>query len=51
VILICAECSSESDEQATRWRAFLADLDDDGHDEPVYFCGRCAEREFGDRPS
>lgn len=47
VILICAECGCHSDEQATGWRAFLADLDDDGEDEVVLFCQRCATYEFG----
>ena len=31
---------------AQGWEAHLADLDDDGQDEVVFYCPVCAEREF-----
>jgi hypothetical protein len=45
----CAECGATwlpADEE--RWRAYLGgdDLDEPG--ELVFYCVRCAEREFGD---
>lgn len=44
--LVCIECGARADERATRWQAFLIDLDDDGQDELVFYCPACAAREF-----
>lgn len=44
--LECAECERLSDENTVGWEAHLA-FDDDGGDEVILFCSRCASREFG----
>jgi hypothetical protein len=51
VALICAECG-RADDHGRGWRGYLVDLDEDGADEVIFFCPRCATREFGgsDRP-
>ena len=36
----------EAEGDAEGWEAHLADLDDDGQDEVVFYCPVCAEREF-----
>jgi len=46
-LLICAECGRHDDERVRGWQGHLVDLDDDGHDEVVFFCPRCVAREFG----
>ena len=43
----CAECEAvwlPTDHE--RWRAYLGDDDLDGAAELVFYCPRCAEREF-----
>ena len=47
VALICAECGQPDDNDGRGWRGYLVDLDDDGADEVIFFCPRCATREFG----
>ena len=47
VALICAECGHQDDDHGRGWRGYLVDLDDDGVDEVIFFCPRCATREFG----
>ena len=42
----CEECEVEAEGDAQRWEAHLADLDDDGQDEVVFYCAECAAREF-----
>jgi hypothetical protein len=42
----CEECEVEAEGDAQGWEAHLADLDDDGQDEIVFYCPICAEREF-----
>ena len=44
--LVCVECEDQADAQARGWEAHICDLDDDGQDELVVFCPRCAQREF-----
>jgi hypothetical protein len=44
--VICEECEVEAEGDAQGWEAYLADLDDDGQDEVVFYCPVCAEREF-----
>ena len=46
--LTCTECSTVADDDARGWEAHLVDKDDDGQDEVVYYCPRCAAREFYD---
>jgi RNA polymerase subunit RPABC4/transcription elongation factor Spt4 len=46
--LACVECGRRSDAEARGWHGYLVDTDDDGADEVVFFCPRCADREFGD---
>jgi hypothetical protein len=48
-MLVCCECQVRSAGTATAWQGYLVDLDDDGNDEVVFFCPRCAAREFGSR--
>jgi hypothetical protein len=45
--IICAECGRKDDGRARGWRGCLVDLDADGGDEILFFCPRCATREFG----
>jgi RNA polymerase subunit RPABC4/transcription elongation factor Spt4 len=47
-LLTCGECGREDFDHGRGWRGYLVDLDDDGADEVVFFCPRCAAREFGD---
>jgi hypothetical protein len=47
--LLCIECKERSDSSARGWRGYLVDVDDDGEDEVVFYCPRCAAREFGGR--
>jgi hypothetical protein len=49
--LRCVECEKSSDASARGWRGSLVDVDvdDDGEDEVVFYCPRCAAREFGGR--
>ena len=42
----CEECHVEAEGDAKGWEALLADLDDDGQDEVVFYCPLCAQREF-----
>jgi hypothetical protein len=43
----CQECGREDDSDDERgWKAYIADVDDGG-EEVVVFCPRCAERELG----
>lgn len=46
--LVCEECCAAASDgnPAIGWSAYLADLDDDGHDEVAVFCPDCVEREF-----
>jgi hypothetical protein len=44
---ICEECGCVNTDGERGWQAHVVDLDDDGEDEVVLFCPRCAEREFG----
>jgi hypothetical protein len=47
--LVCMECGADSDQLATRWRAYRV-ADDEGDEleaEILVFCPHCAEREFG----
>jgi hypothetical protein len=44
---VCEECGRAIIEGERGWQGHLVDLDDDGEDEVLYFCPRCAEREFG----
>jgi len=48
VELVCEECRARSDARALGWRGYLVDRDDDGEDEVVFYCPRCAGREFGE---
>ena len=46
----CQECGLLADEQAIGWRAYRTDLaGEEPDDEPtiVFYCLRCAVREFG----
>jgi len=45
--LVCAECCCEAAEAERGWQGHLVDVDDDGADEVLFFCPRCAAREFG----
>jgi hypothetical protein len=46
--LVCAECGRVSAGGEPGWQGHLVDADDDGAGEVVlFFCSRCAEREFG----
>ncbi len=47
VELVCCECERHAAGRATAWQGHLVDVDDDGHDEVVFFCPGCAAREFG----
>jgi hypothetical protein len=47
--LVCEECGARSGARADGWRGYLVDLDDDGEDEVVLYCPRCAAREFGEK--
>ena len=49
VELVCIECGRRSGPAAVGWRGYLVDLDDDGEDEVVFYCPRCAAREFGEK--
>ena len=51
VELVCEECRARSDARALGWRGYLVDRDDDGEDEVVFYCPRCAVREFGENVS
>jgi hypothetical protein len=44
--MTCEECEIEAEGDALGWEAYLADLDDDGQDDVVFYCPVCAEREF-----
>jgi hypothetical protein len=46
-VLVCAECGRIEAEAEHGWQGHLVDLDDDGADEVLFFCPRCAAREFG----
>jgi hypothetical protein len=41
VVLVCAECGDESDQEARGWRAYLGD-----DDSVTVFCPACSTREF-----
>jgi hypothetical protein len=42
------ECGAESDALASGWRAYLAaDKEEEPDGELLFFCPKCAEREFG----
>jgi hypothetical protein len=41
----CVECERPAIAERG-WRAFLRDIDDDGEDELLVYCPRCAAREF-----
>jgi hypothetical protein len=47
--LRCVECETSPDASARGWQGHLVDVDDDGEDEVVFYCPRCAAREFGAR--
>lgn len=42
------ECGLASVDEARGWRAYLADVDDDGQDDVVLYCPACAAHEFGE---
>ena len=44
---VCEECGRVNSDGERGWQGHLVDLDDDGDDEVLFFCPRCAEREFG----
>jgi predicted RNA-binding Zn-ribbon protein involved in translation (DUF1610 family) len=44
---VCEECGRAIAKGQRGWLGYLVDLDDDGEDEVLFFCPRCAEREFG----
>lgn len=44
---VCEECGRAISDGERGWQGYLVDLDDDGEDEVLFFCPRCAEREFG----
>jgi hypothetical protein len=44
--LVCCECQRRAAAGATGWRGYFVDADA-CHDEVVFFCASCAEREFG----
>ena len=46
-VIVCEECGAVAEGHARRWRAYLFDVDDDGHDELVCYCPSCAAFEFG----
>jgi hypothetical protein len=46
-VLVCAECGRVTAEAGRGWQGHLVDVDDDGADEVLFFCPRCAAREFG----
>jgi hypothetical protein len=46
--LDCVECGASSNASARGGQEHLVDLDDDGEDEVVFYCPRCADREFGE---
>ena len=46
VELVCEECRRVYVSGERGWQAHLADVDDDGHDEVVFYCPGCAAREF-----
>ena len=46
VELVCEECRRVSASGERGWQALRVDLDDDGHDEVVFYCPACAAREF-----
>ena len=45
--LVCAECGRLSAGSERGWQGHLVDGDGGGADEVLFFCPRCAEREFG----
>lgn len=45
--LICEECGRVNTDGERGWQGHLVDLDDNGEDEVVLFCPRCADLEFG----
>jgi hypothetical protein len=44
--LVCVECDALAETKARALEAHLADVHDDGEDEVVFICARCAHREF-----
>jgi hypothetical protein len=48
VELVCEECRTHSTGSAAGWCGYLIDVDEDGADDVVFYCPRCAAREFGD---
>jgi hypothetical protein len=46
-VLVCAECGRVEAQAERGWQGHLVDVDDDGADEVLFFCPRCAVREFG----
>jgi hypothetical protein len=46
-ILRCAECGVAAVGSARGWRAYLCDLDDDGQDDVICYCARCADEQLG----
>jgi len=49
-MLRCGECGKQArtEEEASRWRAYLTVVDEDEPAEVVVYCPDCARREFGD---
>lgn len=47
-VLACEECDATATASATAfgWEAHLADVEEDGQDDVVVYCPRCAFREF-----
>jgi hypothetical protein len=47
-VLVCAECSTFSNEHAWGWRAYrVDDPEQGGLPGLAFYCPSCAEREFG----
>ena len=44
--MTCEECGEGAVGRAEGWEAFVVDMDDDGQDKVVFFCGVCASNEF-----
>ena len=44
--LDCIECGWRSSDEALGWRGYLVDLDEDGHEDDLVFCPKCAALEF-----
>jgi Zn finger protein HypA/HybF involved in hydrogenase expression len=48
-MLRCEECGKQArtEEEARRWRAYLAVVEEDEPEDVVVYCPDCAKREFG----